>query len=282
MPRIPPGNSDLLKNKTYIDYETGEIVERPTADTPPQAPAPPRPPAVHPPVLADLTPGDPPPEADAALIRINPARDEKIIALSREIDVIAAYASRAQVTNPQEAKTASADLTAIASLKKAIEEKRREYKAPILECGREIDRVFELIAGPLNSADQTLRTKLLTYNQEIERQRQEAIELNRLKEELARRETAQAQANGEPPPAPPALVPVPDERTRYRSEIGIASITWVLDHDKVENAIRNQGVTEIPGLVIWFEPKWKVLNIKHVPEEYKKPTTRIVGRPGAP
>jgi hypothetical protein len=52
----------------------------------------------------------------------------------------------------------------------------------------------------------------------------------------------------------------------------------VLDHDKVEQAVRYQGITEIPGLVIWHEPKWKVLNLKHVPEEYKKPATRVTGR----
>jgi hypothetical protein len=33
----------------------------------------------------------------------------------------------------------------------------------------------------------------------------------------------------------------------------------------------------IPGIAIWFEPRWKVLDIKKVPDQFKKVGTRVNG-----
>ena len=56
-------------------------------------------------------------------------------------------------------------------------------------------------------------------------------------------------------------------------------ITTTIDREKVDQAVA-KGCQEIPGIYIWFEPKWKVLNLKMVPEEYKRKNTRLTTKKG--
>jgi len=275
--------------KQYItDAQTGEIITTVDDTTPKNrflAPGEQPPPwhdeptvATRPVILGQgqPQPGEAPP--GTALVRLNPGADEKIMALSDEILKIFLYANSLQVTTTEEAKMATNDLTSISNMKKAIEEKRKEYKAPILDYGRQIDHAFEMVAAPLESADKMLRQKLLTYNQKIEAERQRLIDINRLKEETARLEAEAARAKGQEPPPPPALVDVPDERNHVRADIGTTSTQRIIDKEKVDEAVA-KGCKEIPGIHIWFEPRWKVLNLKTVPRDYLRQYTRVTRKP---
>ena len=276
-------------DKQYItDAQTGEIIEDfdeseirnqflPPDNQPPRVRPQLQPVPAPRPGILDTPPVPAPVQPDTAVVRVNPTADAKVIALSEEILKINHYAQRAAVVDPATAKVVTNDISSIATLKKAIEEKRKEYKAPVLEIARKIDQAFEMLAAPLVEADKLLRQKLLGYNQELEKQRQAALEVQRLKDELAAREAEVARANGQEPPPPPAPVAVPDEQKRVRSDIGTVSFTWVVDKGKVECAIAS-GIREIPGIHIWLEPRWKLLNIAHVPEEYKQKTSRLTPR----
>jgi hypothetical protein len=236
-----------------------------------------------------------------------PEQDAVLIAFKGEINRLLEYAERANVTDLATAKDATNDIATCRTIAKAIEDTRKRYKAPIIEAGKEVDRFFESLAGPLKLADKTYSDKVLGYHQEQERQRKEIERLNALAEEKARieREIAERQAReererlekeqreaeiiakvlNEPPPPPlvyqpapvveqPKPLEVPDQQKHVRSEAGTLGFTWVLEKEKVEAALAN-GIREIAGLVIWLEPRYKVLDIKKVPEEYKRQSTRV-------
>jgi ATP-dependent Clp protease ATP-binding subunit ClpA len=217
------------------------------------------------------------------------------------------YAQAATVTDLDTAKRATNDIALIKDSLKLIESLRKGFKAPVIEKGKEIDRFFEVLAEPFNQADRAYTGKVLAYNREEERKRQEAIRLQQLREEQARIEREQAErkereerekwereqqeareiaeALNEPPPAPtpppapifvepPKPVEIPDQQKRVRAEVGTVSFTWVLDKDKVQSAI-NAGVRQIPGIHIYPVWEYKVEKLALVPEEYKKPSTRV-------
>ena len=246
-------------------------------------------------------------EPSVALTPI-PQDDLIVVRLKAEGERFLTYAQEAAVTDLDTAKTATNDIALIRDTLKMLEEKRKAYKAPLLEAGRELDRYFEAIAQPFRDADKAYSAKVLAYHNEEKRKRQEAIRLDQLRQEQARieREQAERKAREErerlererreaeiiaealneppppplPPPAPVAMpeppkpIEIPDEQKRVRSDVGTLGFTWVLDKAKVEAALTN-GVREIPGIHIWLEPKYKVLDLKKVPEEYKQQSTRV-------
>jgi hypothetical protein len=246
-------------------------------------------------------------EPSVALTPI-PQHDAIIANLKLEGEKFLDYAKRAEVTDLATAKDATNDITLIRTTVKLLEEKRKAYKAPLLEAGRELDRYFNEIAEPFKGADKCYSDKVLAYHKEEERKRQEIERLNKLAEEKARieKEIAERKAREEreawekeqrearliaealneappepPPPPPPApvveapkTIEVPDQQKHVRAEAGTLGFTWVLDKEKVEAALL-AGVQEIPGVHIWFEPKYKVLDLKRVPEEYKRQSTRV-------
>ena len=218
--------------------------------------------------------------AGMALVRIDPGADAVIIALGTEILRINRYAQITQVIDQDTARSATNDLGMVANLKKAIEEKRRNYKAPLLEYAKRIDAAFVFITSPLEAADKTLRQKLIDYNQKIEAERQRIIDINRLKEQAAFLEAEAAQDSGQEAPPQPKLERIPDiAPEHFRADIGAVGITTTIDREKVDQAVA-KGCKDIPGIYIWFEPKWKVLNLKLVPEEYKRKNTRLTTKKG--
>jgi len=174
----------------------------------------------------------------------------------------------------------------VANLNKAIEEKRRTYKAPLLEYARRIDAAFVFITSPLEAADKPLRQKLIDYNQKIEAERQRIIDINRLKEQATflELEAEAARDSGQEAPPQPKLERIPEiAPEHFRADIGAVGITTTIDRDKVDFAVAQDVaqlrttdlIKEIPGIYVWFEPEWKVLNLKMVPEEYKRKNTRL-------
>ena len=72
------------------------------------------------------------------------------------------------------------------------------------------------------------------------------------------------------------MVDVPDQQKRVRSDIGTVSFVAQVDREKVQAAV-DAGVREIPGVVIYPVWTFKVLDLKAVPEEYRKVGTRVNG-----
>jgi hypothetical protein len=244
-----------------------------------------------------------------------PQQNPVLVNLKVEGERFVGYANAATVTDPESAKRASNDITLIRGFLKDAESWRKKYKAPLLEAGRDLDRYFTDLTDPFNKANETYEAKVLAYNKEEERKRQEIKRLNDLAEEKARieREMAERKAReerekwereqreaaiiaaalNEPPPAPvppppapvfvepPKPVEVPDQQKRVRSDVGTLTFVPKADTEKLQAAVgalpQPKPPIEIPGVTIYCEWKFKVLKVDMLPEEYRKVGTRVNG-----
>jgi len=177
-----------------------------------------------------------------------------VVRLQEEGERLLGFAQAATVTDLDTAKHATNDVTIIRGTLRMLEEKRKAYKAPLLEAGRELDRYFNGIADPFQKADKTYSDKVIAYHREVERQRLEAVKIN---------EAVQAE-----------VVEVPDQQKHVRAEAGTMAFTWVADKDRIQAAI-DSGAREIPGIHIYPVWQYKVLKLDQVPEEYKRQSTRV-------
>jgi MarR-like DNA-binding transcriptional regulator SgrR of sgrS sRNA len=189
--------------------------------------------------------------------------DQRIIEWRQEIGKLLCYANAAEVKDLDTAREATNDLTAIASLDREIEGVRKDIKAPILEAGRVVDSFFNRLTEDLKSAKSTYDRKMAAYHAEQERIRKEAEAINKAVEA--------------------EVVEVPDQQKHVRAETGTVTFMAQVDKEAVDKAIAANlpdlamPTMSIPGIAIWFEPRWKVLDIKKVPDQFKKVGTRVNG-----
>lgn len=239
-----------------------------------------------------------------------PENDPVVKGFREQVERLLEYAKKAVVTDLRSAQDAANDAVMANTLWKALEQKRKEYKAPCLEAGEGVDKFFAKLKNPAKEADDILSGKVIAWKKEEDRKRADIERLNRLAEEKAKleREMAESKAREErerqereqreaeelaarlhappppplPPPAPlpvaeaPRPLEVPDEQKRVRAEAGVLTPTRIPDRDKIQAAIDN-GVREIKGVYIYPVWTFKVLEAKDVPDEYKrdgKRTTR--------
>jgi len=62
----------------------------------------------------------------------------------------------------------------------ALEKKRKELKAPMLEMGKSLDSFAKSLSEPLKIGEKAIKDKVIAYEEEIERIKQEKIEAERL------------------------------------------------------------------------------------------------------
>jgi len=214
-------------------------------------------------------------ETSTALIRVNPSSDAVCVGLFEEARKLQRYAEERAIISDEAVRFATEDLSLIAKLKKAIEDKRKEYTAPIKQHLDLITEAFKTITEPLAEADRITRSKIMAYRQEQERKAREAEEINRLRMEAAQKEMelkgelTESVNLVEAPPAPPAHV---------RTDVGMLGTTkiWKFevtdfsllpDRFKMENAtligkVVRAGEREIPGVRIWSEDSLRVTTVK--------------------
>ncbi len=209
---------------------------------------------------------------ETAIIKVNPSRDETVIALLTEVQGLFQWAEVRTIAADVDVKSATEDLSLIAKVKKAIEDKRKEYTNPINEHLKAVNESFKTLTGPLEQADKITRGKILAYRQEQARRAKEAEEINRQKEELARREAA-FNGTGEVIDTTPVVVP-PMPPAHVRTEVGTLGTMKVrkwevedlskvpldylmIDAAKVGKVVR-AGIPSIPGIRIWEEDTLRV------------------------
>ena len=186
---------------------------------------------------------------NTALIQVNPSGDERVAALFSEVALLAERAESWLILSDNDVKAATEDLTIIASLKKALEEKRKEYTSPINEHLKSINDAFKRFTEPLNIADTTTRQKILAYRKAQEEIRQEQERINRLREEAAQREMRLSGELTEPV----NLVEVqPVAPAHYRTGAGTLGKIMVR--------------------------KWELIDQRLLPEEYKLPDSARITR----
>lgn len=189
-------------------------------------------------------------------VALTTREDERILAWRHEIGRHLAYAQAAEVTDLDSARAATNGMTGIASLDKDIEGARRECKAPVLEAGRIIDQYFATLTEDLKTAKATYQRKITAYHTEQERARREAEAINKVVEA--------------------EVMEVPDQQKHVRAETGTVTFMAQVDKEKVQAAI-DGGVRDIKGIHIYPVWTFKVLDLKQVPEEYRKVGTRVNG-----
>ena len=130
------------------------------------------------------------PDNSIAVISIKPEIDPAYPDLVSEAAALCRYADLRIIKNDEDAKTATDDLNLIRKLEKSIEGLRDKYVRPLNEHVKAINNKFKTLSIPLDQADKTTEAKILAYRNEVKRKAREAEEINRQKEELARKEAA--------------------------------------------------------------------------------------------
>lgn len=130
------------------------------------------------------------PDNSVAVVSIKPEMDPAYPDLVSEAAALCRYADSRIIKSDEDAEAATDDLNLIRKLAKSIEALRDKYVRPLNEHVKAINNKFKTLSIPLDQADKTTEAKILAYRNEIRRKAREAEEINRQKEELARKEAA--------------------------------------------------------------------------------------------
>ena len=205
-----------------------------------------------------------------ALIDIDPMVDEKMRSLGLEVIAIVQQAEARVVLSDADVHDATGEIALIAGLKKAFEEKRKEYTAPLNGYLKDINAAFKDYTDPLDQADKLTRGKVLSYRAEQERQRQEQERINRLREEAAK---AEMQLKGELTESVNLVEVSPPPPAHYRTIAGDLgkTLTWKFevmdfallpDDYKLPDTVKIRKVViagaTIPGVRVWQEESLRV------------------------
>lgn len=208
---------------------------------------------------------------ETALIKVNPVNDLDVRRLHEEALKLQSYALSMVVADVGTAKMATDDLAALAKLKKAIEQKRKEWIDPISTHLAEVNQAFKSFTAPLEEADKLLRGKIISYKQAEEERARKVDEANRLMHKAARMQ-AEASGTGEISTEIVFAAPVEVPAKTIASNMGSSTTvkTWhyrvvdfaaLTDPYKIENVallnamakqINKTGMPNVPG-VEWYQ-----------------------------
>jgi hypothetical protein len=197
------------------------------------------------PELADLTP-----TPYTAAIKIRPETDYQYIEYQKQARDLLEFSQHRMVTTDIDVGGAVNDLGVISMLKKGIEEKRQEYVRPINEHVKAVNAAFKTLTDPIEQADKITREKITLYRAEVDRKRREAEAINQAKEDLARREAA-----------------------LNHGEFTV-DLTPVIVPEAPAAHVRAEAATLGTSKV----KKWRLIDFKLVPDEYKQLNEVLVGK----
>ena len=124
------------------------------------------------------------------LQRIDPRLDVEINTFYEEAKRLLDYANARSISTLEETKLATDDLALISKLRKAMEQKRKDYLLPFQEHVKEVNDVYKSLMLPIEQADLVTRQKVMAYQREQARIKAEQDEINRLRLEAASKEAA--------------------------------------------------------------------------------------------
>jgi hypothetical protein len=200
--------------------------------------------------------------ADETETRYMQAREAVDAALSASRDV------SSDVTDEQSAKAVIEVLGKIVGARKAADEARKALTKPLLDEKRTIDNRFREMTGPLDGAEQALKSVVAAYRRKVEQERRERIAREeRNRRERQAREDAKAEAERREPVRheSPRIEPAPEATIRSGGAAATVRRVWkaeVIDPDAVPrdyltvdkaaiNRAVKAGTREIPGVRIW-------------------------------
>ena len=181
------------------------------------------------------------------------------------------YAESRIIKTPDDMKLANDDLTIIARLKKAMEERRKELVKPLKDEQDRINADYKSLMAPVLDADRITRDKMLGFNAEQERIRREQEEINRKRIEAAE---AEMKLKGEMTEPLNLVEVVPEPPRRVSTEMGTSGTIKVrkwrlvdiakvppefllVDAGKVTKLVK-AGIGSIAGIEIYEEDTLRV------------------------
>jgi len=204
-----------------------------------------------------------------AIVRVKPEQDIEVRSFYDQALKLAEYAEARQIAIAEDLKPATNDLSIIAKVKKALEEKKKEYIKPLQDHVKEINEAFKTLLNPIEQADRITRQKILSFQQEQDRLHREQEEINRQKAELEAREAA---LNGREVEPVEMVEVTPEAPKRVSTDMGTTGLrdNWkweVVDFALVPDSYKminsgvltpvvkaSKGKIEIPGIRIYNEP----------------------------
>jgi len=122
------------------------------------------------------------------LALVKPGADTGVMAFYNQAVSLRDYARVRVITCNDDLKPANDDLIIIRKVKKAMEEKRKQYLKPFQDHVKETNEAYKSLMEPIEEADKLTANKMLAFDVEQKRKIREAEAIESEKMELARRE----------------------------------------------------------------------------------------------
>jgi hypothetical protein len=208
-------------------------------------------------------------EENTALVKVKPEQDIEVQSFYDQALKLAEYAEARDIAIIEDLKPATDDLSIIAKVKKAFEEKRKEYVKPLQEHVQEINDAFKKLMEPILAADTITRQKILAFQQEQDRIRREQEEINRKRQEAAE---AEMRLKGELTESVNLVEVLPEAPKRVETDMGAIGqrdnwkwevVDFALvpdDYKMISSGVltpvvkASKGKIIIPGIRIFNEP----------------------------
>jgi len=184
---------------------------------------------------------------ETAVVKLNPNADIAVQEFYAQALKLRTFAKSLTVESADDSKVATDTLSTISTLKKRLEEKRKEFVGPLNAYVKEVNDAFRALAEPINEADRTVRDRMAAYLKAQDDRRKEEARVNALKLEAAE---AEARLKGEP------VKPVP-----------------ILHSPAPQRTVTSSGA--VGGRKTW---KWALEDLSQVPKEYLMLNETLVGK----
>lgn len=129
-------------------------------------------------------------EVKVTAITLRPGEDLEAHSHYEEALKLLLYAEARVITTPEDVKLVNDDMAFISKIKKAMEGKRKLLLDPLKSQADAIRETYDYLMLPVLGAQKIYKEKMLVYNAEQDRRRQEQEDINRKRMEAAQQEMA--------------------------------------------------------------------------------------------
>ena len=210
-----------------------------------------------------------PPEIEVAtaLVKVKPEIDIQVLSFLAESNRLRDFAEARVITTADDLLPATDDLSLIAKLKKAMEDKRKEYVKPLQDHVKAVNDTFKTLMEPIETADSVTRGKILAFQLKQKLIREEQEKINALRMEAAKKEM---ELKGALTESVNLVEVIPELAKRTTTDMGsvgmrdhwtfeVVDFAFLPDEYKMPDATKigkvvRAGLHTIPGVKIWNEP----------------------------
>ncbi len=200
-------------------------------------------------------------------VRVKPETDVMVQSWYNEALGLQKYAAARIIKTVEDLKPATDDLSIIAKLKKAMEEKRKEYIKPLQDHVKSVNDAFKTLMAPIEAADSVTREKILAFQLKQKLIREEQERINALRMEAAKKEM---ELKGELTESVNLIEVIPEVAKKTITDMGstgmkdhwtfeVVDFALLPDEYKMPDAVKigkvvRAGLHTIPGVKIENKP----------------------------